>query len=121
MSEEPLVTGVSCGETRELFGGFWIIEVSSRMKATQPGAGGETARSRKGSAGDPGFHSMLNLVPGRHSTEEPNFQWLAKYGELGVLTAQEATGNLVKSLCKSRGLGKQLYGSTNLARSMPDN
>ncbi|MGO2620148.1 YciI family protein [Glutamicibacter sp. AOP38-B1-38] len=34
-SEEPLVTDGPYGETKELFNGFWIIEVSSKEEAIQ--------------------------------------------------------------------------------------
>lgn len=79
-SEQPVVTDGPYGETKELFGGFYILEVASKEEAI------EWAK-RLPSAG-PGFKTEIRRVPSIDEFPQDN-EWIQK-----ERAWREATGQL---------------------------
>lgn len=79
-SEQPVVTDGPYGETKELFGGFYILEVASKEEAV------EWAK-RLPSAG-PGFKTEIRRVPSIDEFPQDN-EWIQK-----ERAWREATGQL---------------------------
>jgi len=79
-SNPPIVTDGPYGETKELFGGFWILDVASKEEAV------EWAK-RVPSAG-PGIKTEIRRIPGIDEFPQDN-EWVKR-----ERAWRESTGNL---------------------------
>jgi len=79
-SQPPIVTDGPYGEAKELFGGFWILDVASKEEAV------EWAK-RVPSAG-PGMKTEIRRIPGIEEFPQDN-EWVKR-----ERAWREATGNL---------------------------
>ena len=79
-SEPPMVTDGPYGETRELFGGFYILEVASKQEAVE--------WARRAPAGGAGFQTEIRRVTSIDEFPQDN-EWVQK-----ERAWREATGQL---------------------------
>jgi hypothetical protein len=78
--EAPVVTDGPYGETKELFGGFWILDVSSQDEAVE--------WAKRAPLAGPGMKAEIRRVPGIDEFPQDN-EWIAK-----ERAWREATGQL---------------------------
>lgn len=79
-SETPVVTDGPYGETKELFGGFWILDVSSQEEAVE--------WAKRAPMTGPGVKAEIRRVPGIEEFPQDN-EWVRK-----EKAWREATGQL---------------------------
>jgi hypothetical protein len=79
-SEPPMVTDGPYGETKELFGGFYILEVTSKQEAVE--------WAKRAPAGGAGFKTEIRRVTSIEEFPQDN-QWIQK-----ERAWREATGQL---------------------------
>ena len=78
--EAPVVTDGPYGETKELFGGFWILDVSSQDEAVE--------WAKRAPLAGPGMKAEIRRVPGIDEFPQEN-EWIQK-----ERAWREATGQL---------------------------
>jgi hypothetical protein len=79
-SETPVVTDGPYGETKELFGGFWILDVSSQEEAVE--------WAKRAPMAGPGVKAEIRRVPSIEEFPQDN-EWVRK-----EKAWREATGQL---------------------------
>ena len=78
-SEPPMVTDGPYGETRELFGGFYILEVASKQEAVE--------WARRAPAGGAGFQTEIRRVTSIDEFPQDN-EWVQKERAWRAATGQ---------------------------------
>jgi hypothetical protein len=68
-AEAPVVTDGPYGETKELFGGFWILDVTSQEEAVE--------WAKRAPLGGPGARMEVRRVPGIDEFPQDN-EWIRK-------------------------------------------
>ncbi|MGH3391224.1 MAG: YciI family protein [Actinomadura sp.] len=78
-SEPPVVTDGPYGETKELFGGFWILDVASKEEAVE--------WAKRAPLSGPGMKAEIRRVTGIDELPQDN-EWIQKERAWRVATGQ---------------------------------